>query len=110
MQMNDGEIYRNFNAMKGTETDRVCILAELNDCSARTIRGILEQEKKRQNAGTPLMVEKKKEDNTLTRENISEWVTSVIFATLDALDVEMKDLERALEAKRREYEKLVKML
>lgn len=119
-----GELYRRYKNMQGKEIYKITILAETNDIPAKKVKEIIEQERAKEEKLTAICngdydpdenpyckVEPKAEVKTeVNAESVSEWVTNMIFQTLDVLEVEIKQLEKTLAAKREEYEKLTRML
>jgi hypothetical protein len=117
-----GEIYRRYKNMRGEEIHKITILSELNDCSARQIKQIIAQEKEKETILTaecsgeyhpddnPYCKAKVEAEEKVTQESISNWITNMIFASIETLEVEIRGLEKQLEAKREEYNKLVNLL
>lgn len=124
MQMDTGEIFRRYKNMLGAEIHKITILAELNDCSPREIKKILEAEKeKEENLVVECSGGYHPDDNPycrietkaatregLCKEDIDTWISKMIFAKIDILDAEIIKLEKELEARKEEYAKLVKLL
>ena len=122
MLMDNGEIYRRYKNMIGDELRKITILSELNDCSARQIKQIIAEEKEKETILTaecsgeyhpddnPYCKAKIEAEETITGESISNWITNMIFASIETLEVEIRGLEKQLEAKREEYNKLVNLL
>ena len=120
----NGELYRRYKNMQGKEIYKYTILAETNDIPVKRVKEIIDQERAKEEKLSAICngdydpddnpyckVEPKAEVKTeVNAESVSEWVTNMIFQTLDVLEVEIKQLEKTLAAKREEYEKLTRML
>ena len=122
MQMDKGEIYRHYKAMQGKERDKVEILSELNDCSTRTIRQIIEEEREKEptvecegsyhpDDNPYCKVTTRIETPThISGKDISDWVVEVIYRSIDIVDAEIRTLEKSLENRKAEYKRLVNLL
>lgn len=122
MIMEAGEMYRRYKNMLGEEHKKLNILSELNDCPVKVVKRILAEERKKEailaaecSGGyhpddNPYCKVKVEAEEKVTQESISNWITNMIFASIETLEVEIRGLEKQLEAKREEYNKLVNLL
>ena len=124
MQMDKGEIYRHYKNMQGKEKDKIEILSDLNDCSTRTIRQIIEEEReKEENLKVECEGSYHPDDNPyckvttrietptqISGKDISDWVVDVIYRSIDIVEAEIKTLKKALENREAEYKRLVNLL
>ena len=81
MQMTIWEIQNSYRTAKNKEK-QIGILAELNDCSIKDIKKILDIDKK------PVLPREEK-----PKEIVGEDIISKLFERLDVLDKEIKDRE-----------------
>lgn len=122
MIMEAGEMYRRYKNMKGEDIHKIKILSQLNDCDTKVIKKILAEERAKEailaaecSGGyhpddNPYCKAEIRSEEKLTTEGISNWITNMIFASIETLEVEIRGLEKQLEAKREEYNKLVNLL
>ena len=114
MQMSKREVYTRFHNMKGEASDRIKILSELNACSEKHIREVIQDVESGRctepeistyhpdlNPFSKVEVEIPKGEKH--KGDIPEHVLNLIFDRLDELDREIK-------AKQNEYNELVEYI